>query len=94
MGWAHWSNSTPWKWKARTAAARGGAWNRLRRRWLMLNPACAACGLAAEEVHHVEPRSVAPDRLMDPTNLQSLCRRCHAAAHGRGAQGGLRRDRD
>jgi 5-methylcytosine-specific restriction endonuclease McrA len=83
MTWAHWSKSTPWKWKAREASARGGKWNRLRRRFLMLNPSCARCGLAGEEVHHIVPRERAPELLYATSNLMTLCRRCHRAEHQR-----------
>ena len=61
----------------------GRPWRRLRRLWLMRHPTCARCGLAGEEVHHVVPRATAPERTLDPSNLETLCRSCHAAAHGR-----------
>lgn len=58
-----------------------GKWRTMRNRWLMQHPACAMCGLAGEEVHHMVPRKVAPERLYDPTNLQTLCKACHAEHH-------------
>ena len=61
---------------------RGGKWERMRRRWLMRYPSCARCGMAGEEVHHIAPRSVAPERAYDWTNLLTLCRRCHRLEHG------------
>ena len=60
----------------------GSAWQRVRRRWLMQHPRCAQCGLPAEQVHHVVPRHVAPERTLDYSNLMSVCRRCHEAIHG------------
>lgn len=35
----------------------------------------------AEIVHHIVPVEVDPAREYDLTNLQSLCRKCHNAAH-------------
>lgn len=59
----------------------GWEWSRVRRRWLMQHPQCAQCGLAAEHVHHIVPRHVAPERTLDYSNLMSLCARCHAEIH-------------
>lgn len=56
-------------------------WRKLRAAWLMQHPACARCGLAGEEVHHIVPRFRAPERTLDPTNLQTLCRACHRSHH-------------
>jgi 5-methylcytosine-specific restriction protein A len=58
-----------------------GKWRIMRNRFLMAHPACAKCGLAGEEVHHVVPRKVAPERLYDWSNLQTLCKACHAEHH-------------
>jgi 5-methylcytosine-specific restriction protein A len=57
-------------------------WARLRNWYLADNPLCEHCLLdeviePAVDVDHVIPIKVAPDRRLDPTNLQSLCRRCH-----------------
>jgi 5-methylcytosine-specific restriction endonuclease McrA len=59
------------------------AWERLRSVHLHDNPLCAAClvwdgYVAAEHVDHIEPIRLAPDRRLDPSNLQSLCRPCHS----------------
>lgn len=62
-------------------ALTGQKWTNLRRRWLMAYPHCARCGLAGEEVHHLVPRKVAPERVYDLTNLQTLCRECHREHH-------------
>ena len=61
---------------------RGGKWQRMRRLWLSMHPACARCGLAGEEVHHPVPRSVDPTKAYDWSNLMTLCRRCHRLEHG------------
>lgn len=45
----------------------------------MLRPAVAH--------HHIEPRSLAPDRVEDPTNIISLCMECHEWAESAGEAG-------
>jgi len=57
-------------------------WRRLRDWWIGNNPLCAACStedwpVSATDVDHIVPVVQAPDRRLDPTNLQSLCRSCH-----------------
>lgn len=45
---------------------------------------CAMCGKANVllDVDHIVPRSSAPDRIMDVTNVQYLCRfECHNKKH-------------
>jgi hypothetical protein len=39
--------------------------------------ACILCGQPGVEHHHVEPRSAAPSRVLDKTNVVILCRRHH-----------------
>jgi len=83
MTWAHWSKSTPWKDRERMVKGIrcNSKWNRWRRRYLMSHPACAECGLAGEEVHHIIPRAQAPKLMYDEANVQTLCRKCHAGKH-------------
>lgn len=62
----------------------GAAWDRLSRRWRAAHPLCCTCAergvtTAAELVDHIVPTDVDSTRIMDETNLQSLCRSCHAA---------------
>ncbi|WP_297775622.1 HNH endonuclease signature motif containing protein [uncultured Roseovarius sp.] len=68
-----------------SAAARGldADWRRLRKDHLRKHPFCIRCGELALEVDHIIPRSVAPARRLDPTNLQSLCKPCHSGAKQR-----------
>jgi 5-methylcytosine-specific restriction protein A len=66
-------------------------WVKLRKAHLVQHPLCADCEkrnkiVAAEEVHHLdspfqyeEPKRTW--RLLDPTNLISLCKRCHSRRH-------------
>ena len=60
---------------------KGNKWTLLRNRHMRSNPQCAHCGRPGEEVHHVVPRQVAPERTLDPHNLRTLCRECHHALH-------------
>ena len=59
----------------------GNRWRIMRDRWLRSNPKCADCGACGEEVHHLVPRAISPERRFDFSNLCTLCRRCHAARH-------------
>ncbi len=59
-------------------------WRKLRALVLETRPLCVGClrvGLhrVATEVDHVQPREDRPDLEYDESNLQPLCRRCHAA---------------
>ena len=58
-------------------------WGRMRRIHLRSSPWCIDCGAVAEEVHHVVPRSIAPDLTYNWDNLASLCRACHQKRHGK-----------
>jgi 5-methylcytosine-specific restriction endonuclease McrA len=44
---------------------------------------CNRCGSRAVVVHHIVPVDEAPDRRLDPSNLECLCRSCHEKHHGR-----------
>lgn len=54
-------------------------WNRLRVWHRRHNPICAVrgCGKPVFMVDHIVPVSVAPERALDPSNVQSLCQGCH-----------------
>jgi 5-methylcytosine-specific restriction endonuclease McrA len=72
--------------KTRPSAAQrglGGDWRKLRAAHLAKHPWCRRCGAKAIEVDHIEPRRLAPERRLDPTNLQSLCKSCHSGAKQR-----------
>lgn len=60
--------------------------DRKYRKWrscmLAKEPLCRLCrakGIirAADELDHIVRRSDAPERVMDESNVQSLCRECH-----------------
>lgn len=65
-----------------SAAARGydADWRRLRAAQLAAHPFCRRCGAPARDVDHVAPLRQAPERRLDPANLQSLCASCHSRA--------------
>lgn len=70
-----------------SARARGysTAWDRLSKHWRATHPWCVVCKattgrlVPAEVVDHVVPLRVALDRVLDASNLQSLCKSCNAA---------------
>lgn len=55
-------------------------WQRLRARHLARHPMCAVrgCKARARHVDHIVTVKAAPDRRLDPSNLQSLCHRHHS----------------
>lgn len=59
----------------------GKRWTRLRAKWIRFNPTCVKCGKPGEEVHHIIPRTAAPERRFDLNNLETLCHDCHQQAH-------------
>jgi 5-methylcytosine-specific restriction protein A len=76
--------------RVRTDPSRSGApsrlydrrWSKLRRAHLRASPLCVACERegavkAADLVDHIVPVKVAPERRLDPTNIQSLCTHHH-----------------
>jgi 5-methylcytosine-specific restriction enzyme A len=57
-------------------------WERLRARHLAEYPDCRMCERLGKEtrarmVDHIQPICDAPERRLDPSNLQSLCWPCH-----------------
>lgn len=56
------------------AHARSSKWPAVRDAYLVLHPACEACGSRDDlDVHHVKPFHIDPTRELDPTNLITLC---------------------
>jgi 5-methylcytosine-specific restriction endonuclease McrA len=60
----------------------GVDWRALRREHLADEPYCRACArngleVPAVMVDHIKTIRDAPERRLDPSNLQSLCYRCH-----------------
>lgn len=52
-------------------------WQRVRNWHLASNPLCIKCGQLGQIVDHILPRRDGGAEL-DPDNLQTLCRQCHA----------------
>src|SRR5262245_53454982 len=66
----------------------GADWQTLRAAHLRAEPYCRSCAddgitTLAAMVDHIESIAKAPDRRLDPTNLQSLCWPCHRAKTNR-----------
>ena len=68
----------------RSAFYQSDAWRRIRYAVLERDGArCACCGRTPQRhdvvvhVDHIKPRSVEPERELDPTNLQVLCEDCN-----------------
>ncbi len=58
-------------------------WRDFRRAQLSEHPWCVRCRkrhqvTPAGELHHVIPLVEAPDRALDPTNTEGLCKPCHS----------------
>ncbi|MFJ1293242.1 HNH endonuclease signature motif containing protein [Paracoccus yeei] len=70
--------------KRGTASQRGlGAdWRKVRDAHIARFPNCW-CGAPAVDVDHIVPRRIAPERRLDPSNLQSLCKKHHSGAKQR-----------
>lgn len=60
---------------------RSPQWNSVRRKHLLAQPSCQACGNTKNlSVHHIEPFHLRPDRELDLSNLLTLCEdgpNCH-----------------
>ena len=59
------------------------AWHKLRNAYLKAHPQCELCGAKATMVHHVISVEAMPELRLSWDNLQSMCRLCHEAHHGR-----------
>lgn len=69
-----------------SARARGydSAWEALRKQMIEASPACVTCGSTDRlNVDHKISVAEAPERRLDPTNLQVLCQSCHSGRTSR-----------
>lgn len=58
--------------------SRSPHWPTVRAEHLKVEPVCRCCGANQTlEVHHVKPFHLHPELECDPSNLVTLCRRCH-----------------
>lgn len=53
------------------------AWKIKRDKYIANNPTCKSCGAVGREVDHIVPLNQGGDKF-DDSNLQTLCRSCHA----------------
>lgn len=69
-------------------------WKSLRNWYIRNHPLCESClfkgrSVPAEEVHHIKEFSKGEtieekfSLLLDPSNLMSVCRKCHMEIHGK-----------
>jgi len=49
--------------------------------WQRDNYECIYCSSKAEETHHLVPVWADRDRFNDPTNIVSICKKCHNKTH-------------
>src|SRR5450759_3744501 len=53
---------------------RSDDWNKVRRRFLKMNPMCAVCDARKRiAAHHIKPYHLFPELELEPTNLITLC---------------------
>jgi len=84
---------------------RGGSWNNrvpllahtAYRKWranILDGAVCALCGGTNKmELHHIESRSLVPERIQDESNVLPLCALCHDILHSKNSKGGELRER-
>lgn len=54
--------------------SRSTQWPRVRKAWLKIHPACAACGhTLMVQVHHKKPFHIHPELELEPSNFITLC---------------------
>jgi len=57
---------------------RSSQWPKVRKQYIVKHPRCEACDSPKSlQVHHIIPVHTNPDKELDPTNLITLCSRCH-----------------
>lgn len=57
---------------------RSPKWYEVRKSHLLLQISCRACESRKKlEVHHIEPFDLKPELELEPSNLITLCRKCH-----------------
>ena len=60
--------------RGKPAVKRSPKWDRVRKKHLKNNSACAACGSEVRvQVHHIRPFHLFPELELDPSNLITLC---------------------
>lgn len=77
-----------WRHRRRKDPRSTARWQKLRAWKLRRNPLCEPClregfETLATEVDHIRPMIEAPDLIFEPSNLQSICKPCHAKKSAR-----------
>lgn len=71
-------------------AALRRAWNELSRKLRREIPFCQKCGKTEHlQVHHLMPKKLYPQLLLDERNLVVLCPRCHSFCAGSAHKDGM-----
>ena len=79
--------------KLRSKAYNYTPWRKLRNSYIKEHPLCEEClkkgkVVPAEDIHHrrspFQNGEINYNLLMDPNNLEALCRECHGIEHGYG----------
>lgn len=81
-----WKAKQPKRDERESACKRGydRTWRKVAKSYMQLEPLCELCQDYRDlMVHHKKPLSEGGERL-DFSNLQTLCRSCHAKEHGHG----------
>ena len=61
-----------------TVTPRSEEFEKIKRRFLRMNPHCAVCGTTKKKAaHHIRPVYLWPELALDETNLITLCKRHH-----------------
>ena len=61
---------------------RSSKWKAVRNNFIKTHGWCAVCGKTENlVVHHKEPFHLFPEKELDPTNLVTLCEKCHDKMH-------------
>ena len=56
---------------------RSPQWRTVRNAHITTHPNCIVCGVRGTQVHHLVPFHRDPSKELDPTNLRTVCDRCH-----------------
>lgn len=57
---------------------RSSKWHEVRHLHLLVQGSCRACDSRKKlEVHHIQPFDLNPELELEPSNLITLCRKCH-----------------
>ena len=65
------------KGKAPKGAKRSSDWRKVRKEWIKVNNRCFCGRKRGLEVHHPIPFHIAPRMELEPSNLMTMCHRCH-----------------